>query len=832
MPASPGEWLDAARGIYQQIIKALARYGVAPDPTLRLIEGDLPTPYYEPAKMTIGVGLPDPAQAQGRMYWLVVARMWGLGGVDEAMEATLTFLPWLMAHEVGHHLRHAYGAPNTNDFVEEQVANTIAVAMLHELPEFRAALPRLRDLATRAAQHLSGLSAATVPLLPGYRLNVGDVLVAQGSIRRERLDDLRLVAEVLGQPLEEILDTGDAVPDATLDAAGRSRSNAEAYFNRRYTSSLFEYLLFGNEWLRAYLEQTEFPSLGEVLESYILTSDWERTRRLETRLLLSAAMKHGAADLGRAAAEALADEAGSDALPELLQATRVGAPAVQAAALSALARLAPGDRAVASEAERLLHAEDAGVSAAAAEVLAQGRNPAVADARRALRSLLAGSPEAAEAALDVVARLGGSDFQADLVQLVTHAGDSGVRASGLRVLASGGPDADVARVAERSMADVDPEVRRAAVGCLAGRGSDAAMLMLAESLDDPAFVVRAEAAAALRSRGRDAIPALRGVHDSWRAMVEARLILSDLDGDVAAERALFNQLVHAIVGLRRGHESLTGRPGPQGLLADALAEEGRSLSILALRLAGALGRPEIMEIAVRGLAGDVPEAEDTAVDLAREAVPDALRPSLEEVVEGLVATPGASVSAGVSRGAPLEMPEIESASDPFLRELADLILRHDDVARSGQEAAMLTKVEKLMFLRSVPVFRAVSIKDLGALTEDVQVLRYPAGERIFDPGDPADALYVVTAGRVAIEQATPDGVTVRMAELLPGEHFGEAAIFAASTRTASAVAADDTTLLAVERGPFVRLGMGNPRVFLEVLKTIAARLQQADVDVG
>ena len=137
---------------------------------------------------------------------------------------------------------------------------------------------------------------------------------------------------------------------------------------------------------------------------------------------------------------------------------------------------------------------------------------------------------------------------------------------------------------------------------------------------------------------------------------------------------------------------------------------------------------------------------------------------------------------------------------------------------------MLSTVERLIYLRGVPVFSGIPLQELHALAAEAVSVRYGADEQIFAAGDAGDRFYVVTSGRVDIEREH-DGERVPLAELGPGQSFGEAALFADGRRSATARARGDVTLLAVERDAFRRLGMREPAVLLEVLRVAHARLE-------
>ena len=218
-PRTPDAWLEAGREVFEEFLETLAGDGVTPDPDLRLVSGESANPYYEHESKTVVLGMPDPATARGRMHWIFLARLVGATGVEEAIATVGYQLPLLVAHEVTHHLRHHYGAPTLNNFVEEQVANTVAVAFVREHARFRGTLAKVHEQALVVERKLERLTPETDPYLSGFRLDLGDVLVAQGKLDEAELDRLRRLADALAEPLDSVLADAGVVSRADMRRA-------------------------------------------------------------------------------------------------------------------------------------------------------------------------------------------------------------------------------------------------------------------------------------------------------------------------------------------------------------------------------------------------------------------------------------------------------------------------------------------------------------------------------------------------------------------------------------------------------------------------------------
>jgi hypothetical protein len=793
-------WVATAEEAFEAALAEFARYGVTPHPDLRLVREPSTTPYYEPESMTIGIGMPDPAQISGRLLWIATARVLGVEGVDAAIEECRRQLPLLMAHELAHHLRHHYGAPIENDFLEEQVANTIGVAFVREHPRYRVDIPFLRESMARTRDVLRDVTPESVEYLGGFNVDVAEVLLAEGVLEREEVDRLRRVAASLEEPLDRIIE--GVVAPAARDAIARARTaqrEAEAYFNRRYTSSLFEYALFAADWLAVHLAREDTPSVARALRTHILTSDWEASREAETALLLATTARGHSDELAIAAAEGLLELQGEAAVPELVALLEHPSPRRRAGILLALSPHAD---------EETVHAAAVGLArgtpaerAAAAEVLAARGSP---DAGRLLEELLAGGRDEQAAALRTCAR---HDVELD-ARMFAASEDASLRALAGAALARRAADEGAVELLRRLLADRDDGVRRAVAQAAARHPHQALAAALAGLLSDPSRPVRRAAVDAVDALGPDALPALRKLTGSLTARVDAAVELRKHDDPAAEERltGLIDEIVASARRLPRGPwDAPTGR-----LLGEAVDEQRRSLFAHGVRVAAALAREDVLARAAEALTSGDAEARDAAAAVAMRALPEDVRARLAPVLapEGEAEEPGEPASALIA--------ELTAA----VRE-----------ASSGRGGSMLSTVERLIYLRAVPVFSGIPLQELHALAAEAVSVGYAAGERIFAAGDEGDRFYVVTAGRVDIEREQ-EGEPVTLAELGPGQSFGEAALFAGGRRNATARARGDASLLAVDRDAFRRLGMREPAVLLEVLRVAHARLEAMNARLG
>jgi len=67
------------------------------------------------------------------------------------------------------------------------------------------------------------------------------------------------------------------------------------------------------------------------------------------------------------------------------------------------------------------------------------------------------------------------------------------------------------------------------------------------------------------------------------------------------------------------------------------------------------------------------------------------------------------------------------------------------------EQGTLTAIEKVIFLKSVDIFKHATIEELGGVAALTEEVHFEPGETIFREGEPVDAIYLVLKGRVAVE---------------------------------------------------------------------------------
>ena len=135
---------------------------------------------------------------------------------------------------------------------------------------------------------------------------------------------------------------------------------------------------------------------------------------------------------------------------------------------------------------------------------------------------------------------------------------------------------------------------------------------------------------------------------------------------------------------------------------------------------------------------------------------------------------------------------------------------------------MITTVEKVLFLKSVDLFRALPGEELAQIAEIAEEQPFAAGEQVFAEGEPGDALYLVVEGSVKVHQGQR-----QLAQLGVRDVFGEMAVLDSEPRSASVTALKDAVLLKIARDDFRDILQERPEIGMGVIKVLSRRLRDA-----
>jgi CRP/FNR family transcriptional regulator, cyclic AMP receptor protein len=89
------------------------------------------------------------------------------------------------------------------------------------------------------------------------------------------------------------------------------------------------------------------------------------------------------------------------------------------------------------------------------------------------------------------------------------------------------------------------------------------------------------------------------------------------------------------------------------------------------------------------------------------------------------------------------------------------------------------------FFRSAPVFGGLEGRSLERVISALQEREFPAGSTIFNAGELGRTMYLLAEGQVDVICSTNEGKQISLAQLGPGECFGEMALVELQPRSAT-----------------------------------------------
>jgi CRP/FNR family cyclic AMP-dependent transcriptional regulator len=125
-------------------------------------------------------------------------------------------------------------------------------------------------------------------------------------------------------------------------------------------------------------------------------------------------------------------------------------------------------------------------------------------------------------------------------------------------------------------------------------------------------------------------------------------------------------------------------------------------------------------------------------------------------------------------------------------------------------------------LKSVPFFSNMSKRELAAMAQQTDDLDVPAGKVLAQEGDLGHEFFVIDEGTAEVTRAGG-----HVADLGPGDFFGEMALLEEDRRNATVTASSPARVIIMTRQNFRAVDRTMPGVHAAVAEAIAARRQPA-----
>ena len=145
----------------------------------------------------------------------------------------------------------------------------------------------------------------------------------------------------------------------------------------------------------------------------------------------------------------------------------------------------------------------------------------------------------------------------------------------------------------------------------------------------------------------------------------------------------------------------------------------------------------------------------------------------------------------------------------------------------GDEVSIVD--QELKELQASTLFSSFEREALVEILTSTELRSFDEGDIIVTEGEEGSSLFLIVGGTVKVFTRTDDGSNVPLAELGPGDFFGEVSLLTGKPRTATITASNEVTAIELDRASVDRIAAGHPEV-RKVLEDFYERRAQDTVE--
>ena len=128
----------------------------------------------------------------------------------------------------------------------------------------------------------------------------------------------------------------------------------------------------------------------------------------------------------------------------------------------------------------------------------------------------------------------------------------------------------------------------------------------------------------------------------------------------------------------------------------------------------------------------------------------------------------------------------------------------------------------IKFVSQIPLFKEFGLSQISALVSKFKSEKYPADTMVIQAGEVGEKFYLIEKGQLEVLTSGKEDRARKLAELGPGEYFGEIALLADIPRTATVRTLTETVLLSLNKRDFLHL-VGHNSFFARSLEQVSGR---------
>jgi CRP-like cAMP-binding protein len=140
---------------------------------------------------------------------------------------------------------------------------------------------------------------------------------------------------------------------------------------------------------------------------------------------------------------------------------------------------------------------------------------------------------------------------------------------------------------------------------------------------------------------------------------------------------------------------------------------------------------------------------------------------------------------------------------------------------------MLTSVDRLLFVRQVPIFKELRDDFLVRLASIMDELTFPANHTIFTQGQEGRSLYILVSGRVRVHAGNQE-----LVQLGEGNCFGEMSLFDAEPRSASVTTLAPCDCLVLTQQQLYEAIDETPGIAVNIIRLLSRRIRELNLKMN
>lgn len=128
-------------------------------------------------------------------------------------------------------------------------------------------------------------------------------------------------------------------------------------------------------------------------------------------------------------------------------------------------------------------------------------------------------------------------------------------------------------------------------------------------------------------------------------------------------------------------------------------------------------------------------------------------------------------------------------------------------------------------LKGVALFQFLDDHERADLASQLEIIRFAAGETVFQVGDPGESLFLIRSGEVEVFFKNDTGERIVLERVVAGGFIGEISLLDSGPRSASVIATEDTEALRLNRASLEQFLRLRPQAAMDLLAAMGRRMR-------